>query len=712
MKSYVVGLLWSLACVAATSDPHVAKLIQAARELARQPGGAFKGDEMLAQAAALDPTSGEAQMYRANIEGFIVKQDMERAIGLYRESIAADNGTRWEAHYFLGKLLHGEGRHAEAAGALRAAAKLVPTNGAVLNELGSVQARLVLPLDAHGNAAALPEDEQLLAVMAKNAQEHDVESSSSCAAFYCGQSDASGVSHVALSETDAYSMGPVPSNDFPRAFAGGAGDNEQIFVSKQPLFSAEECLRVIELAEEEGRGLPPATSGKYQIGRAWVKEMPSVLEWFNEALRTRLFPALMYNFGDLISGAEALRAHTVLIAKYNATDGTAQSDVHVDDALLALTIALSPPEDFTGGGTYFEHLNTTVDMGQGHVTLRPGSVRHAGAPIESGVRYVLGGFIAIDDKVEHVRRLVERGNRILMLVDAGAAGEEHMEYAAQLFQWGLELNANCTLCHQSLGDVFLRLGKLGEAETALRAQIELLPSEADGHFALGVALRRQGRDSAAVDAFSTAVALAPGDAEGWVNLGGALGALGEHSREADAYRTALRLKPEDAKVWINLGGVLASNLVQPEQALEAYRCAASQYAREGEMTAIATHFEMAAKALTRPAHAAIRTTLERIATGARHQSSSADAPSALRDHAQGCGDVWDANCAELVAVADAAQPRACLQSWEQHYGNETQPPTGFDSAARLMDTCAVACAADALELSSLPVDVTAAARHV
>ena len=87
--------------------------------------------------------------------------------------------------------------------------------------------------------------------------------------------------------------------------------------------------------------MPPAASGKYAIGRAWVKEMPSVLEWFNTALQVKLFPVLAHLFGDLITSPAALRAHTVLVAKYNASDVTARSDVHVDDALLALTIALS-----------------------------------------------------------------------------------------------------------------------------------------------------------------------------------------------------------------------------------------------------------------------------------------------------------------------------------------------------------------------------------
>ena len=63
---------------------------------------------------------------------------------------------------------------------------------------------------------------------------------------------------------------------------------------------------------------------------------------------------------------------------------------------LALTLALTLTLTLTlTRGTYFEHIDKVVDMEQGHVTFRPGSVRHAGAAIAGGLRYIIGGFIAV-----------------------------------------------------------------------------------------------------------------------------------------------------------------------------------------------------------------------------------------------------------------------------------------------------------------------------
>ena len=65
---------------------------------------------------------------------------------------------------------------------------------------------------------------------------------------------------------------------------------------------------------------------------------------------------------------------------------TLQHRMHVDDGILALTLALSPRANYSGGGTFFEHMGADhlVEMEQGHCTFRPGSVRHGGHQVTAG----------------------------------------------------------------------------------------------------------------------------------------------------------------------------------------------------------------------------------------------------------------------------------------------------------------------------------------
>jgi len=225
--------------------------------------------------------------------------------------------------------------------------------------------------DVLAGAASDEEFDELRA----NEADHERESAEACEVFYCGGASA------ALPQMSRYALGHGPLVDV----IGGAGEaGLSIYVTEAPLFSAEECDRVVALAEAEGAGLPSTKSGKYQIGKAWVKEMPGVLDWFNGALEQKLFPALAELFPTFVSAPGTLRAHSVAILKYNASHPA--TDIHIDDALLAFTIALSPSSGFEGGGTYFESLGTVLPMEQGMVTFRPGAVRHAGHSVTSGLR--------------------------------------------------------------------------------------------------------------------------------------------------------------------------------------------------------------------------------------------------------------------------------------------------------------------------------------
>ena len=103
-----------------------------------------------------------------------------------------------------------------------------------------------------------------------------------------------------------------------------------------------------------------------------------------------------------------LRVQSAYLFKYTAETGAA-TDVHVDSGLLSFTIALNEPDQYEGGGTWFESVDRLVEMPQGHVTFRPGHVRHQGRPLTRGTRYMIGGFIMREDVVEHGRRSIEKG---------------------------------------------------------------------------------------------------------------------------------------------------------------------------------------------------------------------------------------------------------------------------------------------------------------
>lgn len=163
--------------------------------------------------------------------------------------------------------------------------------------------------------------------------------------------------------------------------------------------------------------------------------------------------------------------------------------------------------------------------------------RQSALPVVPWARYVLGGFIAVSDKVEHVRRLNERGNRLLLLPSPTTA---ELERAARLFAYGLRLNPDCSLCHANRGDALLRLQRPVEAEAEQRAQIALLPRDSDARFALGVALRAQGRTEDAVEAYRSALAIQPRDFDAWINLAAALADLRRFSEEVRWPRRATR----------------------------------------------------------------------------------------------------------------------------------------------------------------------------
>ena len=211
-------------------------------------------------------------------------------------------------------------------------------------------------------------------------------------------------------------------------------------------------------------------------------------------------------------------------------------------------------------------------------------------------------------KVEHVARLNERGNRILLQPEPSPP---QLRQAGQRFEWGLQPHvlhavpvgiqaATLVCCRRSSsssgGCAATQRARYatptwvtcGSSSTSPRRRrpacahssrcchstptqasasnpvpnphphlhhstftLALNPHQA--RFGLGVALRAQRRDAEAVAAYESALEVTPLDFDTWANMAAALGSLGEYTRETAAYQKAVEIRPDDVKAWLNLG---------------------------------------------------------------------------------------------------------------------------------------------------------------
>ena len=130
-----------------------------------------------------------------------------------------------------------------------------------------------------------------------------------------------------------------------------------------------------------------------------MRSLPELLPWFAEALRTQLFPALASRYPAAAPDPARLRVLDAFLVRY-AAGAQSSLPTHSDQSLLSFTIALNGPDEYDGGGTWFEKLGLAVDApAAGHVVMFPGRLEHAGHGISRGVRYVIVLFCGYDDNL-------------------------------------------------------------------------------------------------------------------------------------------------------------------------------------------------------------------------------------------------------------------------------------------------------------------------
>ena len=74
---------------------------------------------------------------------------------------------------------------------------------------------------------------------------------------------------------------------------------------------------------------------------------------------------------------------------------TSSRRYHADGSEYSFSFPLN--DGYEGGGTAFEYLgDEAIRPTVGDALVHPGHLRHAGAPVTSGVRYVMVGFLKHD----------------------------------------------------------------------------------------------------------------------------------------------------------------------------------------------------------------------------------------------------------------------------------------------------------------------------
>lgn len=95
---------------------------------------------------------------------------------------------------------------------------------------------------------------------------------------------------------------------------------------------------------------------------------------------------------------------TPFVIKYEGA-ATGGIGIHKDNADVSFILLLSDPDDFQGGGTFFQALNRTVYLKQGEALIFSGQMVHGANPVKKGQRYVISGFITISEDYYKMKRL-------------------------------------------------------------------------------------------------------------------------------------------------------------------------------------------------------------------------------------------------------------------------------------------------------------------
>jgi hypothetical protein len=169
--------------------------------------------------------------------------------------------------------------------------------------------------------------------------------------------------------------------------------------TRNAIFSSHECKRIMEEAERVALEIEWTTNrhGNYPTTDLPLVELPQTLKFLKLALVERIYPLLRSQFGVYLPDPNRLRLADGFVVKYDAEKGQRELKPHRDGSVLSFNIALNPACEFEGGGTWFDSIDHAIKIEEGQIVTHASALLHGGHGIVSGKRYILVGFVILED---------------------------------------------------------------------------------------------------------------------------------------------------------------------------------------------------------------------------------------------------------------------------------------------------------------------------
>jgi len=330
---------------------------------------------------------------------------------------------------------------------------------------------------------------------------------------------------------------------------------------KSPLFSKEECQDMISRAEEhfQGKEWTSLPSGQYDVAGFWIKSIPACHDWFNQMVKERLFPLLAKKFPGFCTDMKDLVVDNAYLFKYTTETGR-RTDVHTDSGCLSFTIALNGQEEYKGGGTWFEGLESrdnendnasgVIEMDVGQCTVRPGGVRHCGHAVTEGTRYIIGGFCMNNKKIEY--------SRMLMGLGSEETQKGNFKKAEEALEAAIVLNPSFDGPYSHLANLLIKQGNTAKAQKILEHCLkDVNPKGTEIAYSLGTLYLDQGEYDKVLKCMDICLEIDDGDVDAMMAMAQACAGKKDNAGEEAWYNRLISTpgvsKDLSAKAYCNLG---------------------------------------------------------------------------------------------------------------------------------------------------------------